>query len=774
MRFHPGLLILLPAVLAACGGGGGGGGATVVPTQAPATPTPVPTTAAVSIPVGAASSTTSLGSVASESATLGLAAASSGSGSATAQLALTAPAGAPTLQSATRLPRAIGTTNLTALLFIALTPTATLSFPSTPSFTFTFPSGFALAAGTAAYIAEYDPTQPSAGWQPFLGPGTLSGTTIAFAAVSRSVTFQANQTYLFVLFTTGAVIGVPTAAPSPTPTPTPTATPTSKASATPTPTPTASSSATVSAFACPTGDGTSGFAQAPAVASEAVRHAARHSRSGGATNLLAVSYERSTALGNTRSIAARESALGATVVHTLDFPHSHRYTRVIAVPADQAASIAAMLRSQAGVQSVSRTGERRSPLTVTHGYFPPTADPYFAGFIGTGPPYYTLAGTPGQWDMHAIGLEYAFAYSQANNGSTKTNAAALGSPSVKLAIIDTGQDTLHPELAGKFVAQGCFITDLHNNQSHSNFTTDPDGHGTNVSGIAAAALGNGLGFTGAGGNVSLVGYRVFPTPDDSCLNDNTSDAQCGADTQDIAAAINDAVNVQHVNVISMSLGGGGCTNGVDSDSVEQAAITEAIAANVIVVAASGNDGLGSVSAPACDSGVIAVGASALADGQPNGAGNSNGTAGTPIEYVASYSNYGSPGANLHNTAAWGIVAPGGDPSGNTDNDDLHWIENIWTSTPFDANFAGSCTGDFGGGTVHDCRTLIAGTSMATPHVAGAAALILSVNAAAYGTPAAMKQLLCSTADTINDTHQGCGRLNVYRAMATALGDSPLP
>jgi hypothetical protein len=35
----------------------------------------------------------------------------------------------------------------------------------------------------------------------------------------------------------------------------------------------------------------------------------------------------------------------------------------------------------------------------------------------------------------------------------------------------------------------------------------------------------------------------------------------------------------------------------------------------------------------------------------------------------------------------------------------------------------------------------------------------------------MKQLLCLTADDLGDSHQGCGRLNVYRAMAKALGDT---
>jgi subtilisin family serine protease len=62
--------------------------------------------------------------------------------------------------------------------------------------------------------------------------------------------------------------------------------------------------------------------------------------------------------------------------------------------------------------------------------------------------------------------------------------------------------------------------------------------------------------------------------------------------------------------------------------------------------------------------------------------------------------------------------------------------------------------------------------MATPHVAGAAALVLSVSSS-YSTPAKMFQLLCTTADNISDPNQGCGRLNVYRAVGTALGD-PTP
>ena len=70
--------------------------------------------------------------------------------------------------------------------------------------------------------------------------------------------------------------------------------------------------------------------------------------------------------------------------------------------------------------------------------------------------------------------------------------------------------------------------------------------------------------------------------------------------------------------------------------------------------------------------------------------------------------------------------------------------------------------------------------MATPHVAGAVALILSATGTSgrYASPTAMKTLLCSTTDQLTTTgstqNQGCGRLNIYRAMATALGDPSPP
>jgi subtilisin family serine protease len=510
---------------------------------------------------------------------------------------------------------------------------------------------------------------------------------------------------------------------------------------------------------------------------------------------LAVTYSLSALTASHAALVSRERSLGTQLIREVDHTHLGTATRLLAVPPQSMASVEASLRAQPGVRSVAVAGYHRFAQTIAKPYF--TNDPYFAGFahpiadpnsgssaippatyeVG---PYEEGPSVPGQWNMHAIGLEDAFAYSQENNGSTVVNGKALGSSNVKIAVIDIGEDATHPELRSKIVYQKCFISNATGVQSSSNYTTDEDGHGTDVSGIAGAQTNNALGFAGSGGLASIYAYRVGPTPDDNCTNPQTTDSQCTIDTADVASAIEDAI-AQNVDVINLSLGGSnsskvstGCTDGQDTDSVEGTAIADAIAANIVVVAAAGNDATEGVEAPGCDPGVIAAGATSLADGQPNGASStSTGSSSSPSEYVASYSDYGSPGASVQNPSAWGIVAPGGDPASDSDPDDLHWITDIVTTTPLDANFAGTCADYPSSSNDDDCQALFAGTSMATPTVAGAAALIIAVNPS-YKSPTKMKQLLCSTADDIGDSKEGCGRLNVYRAMATAVGDRSLP
>jgi subtilisin family serine protease len=751
------VLALVTALAFLAGCGGGGSSASVTPPSATSAPSAPPATTTVTAAVTANTQfSESFGPITSGSATT-VTALPNASASVTGIYGTQQPTGTGTgVQSVQRRPANIGAQSIAPLSFLTLTATRTVSL-SNWSLTIVAPG---LSASSAPYIyaAEY---LTGSGWTTIGGSATYNATTQTFTITPTALgttILLAGMTVNIVVFT------VPSALPTPGPT-----------------------AAPQTAFACPTSAGTAAIARAPSTGAEAARHAvARTNRSqGAATNLVAVSYQRSVATSSTAAITSREQSIGGQLVRSFDFANTNVVTHVLSVPSGQVASVESTLRSQAGVTQVGATGMRRYSTAVTTPYF--TNDPYFTGFAAyqSAPatyevgPYEETASVPGQWDMHAIGLERAFAYSQSGNGSGIVNANALGSPNVKIAIIDTGEDTTHPELHAKVTYQRCYISGPNNVQSTSNYTSDPTGHGTDVAGIAAAGDNNNLGFTGAGGNVTIYGYRIFPTPDDYCPNDTTgSDPQCGASTTDIASAIEDAI-AQHVNVISMSLGGGGCTNGVDTDITEGNAVADAINAGIVVVAAAGNDYSSPLEAPACDNGVIAVGASALADGQIDG------THATPptgtFEYVASYSDWGSPAASPKSASAWGIVAPGGDPNGGSDPDDLHWVENIWTSQPFMANssdqtYLGACSNDYPNDlatTTPDCRTGIAGTSMATPHVAGLAALIISV-APGYQSPARMKQLLCTTADDISDPHEGCGRLNAYRAMATALGDPVLP
>ena len=532
----------------------------------------------------------------------------------------------------------------------------------------------------------------------------------------------------------------------------------------PTPTPTQTLAPT-SAFTCPTSDTQLAVSRGGSSSSASeTRHGVRKGGAASSTSQLAISYRTSAIANPATTLDARVASFGATKLNEFAYPKLGLATRLLHVTPSTIAQVASTLRATPGVVSVSPT-QRLSALAVTHPF--EGNDPYFVGASGMPAPLYQNASTGGQWDMHIVQLDYAFGYSQAGNGSGITNANALGSTSVKLAIIDTGEDVTHPELAKASIARTeCFITnEAGTAQSTGTFVTDGFGHGTDVTGIAVANANNAYGFVGDGGNVSLMLYRVFQLPTITATT-RVQRPQCSTDDTDIASAIDDAV-ANGANVISMSLGGGVCTSaGVDPDPVEGNAVANAIAHNVIVVAASGNAGGQGVDAPACDANVIAAGASGYEDGQANGTNAGRRRNRVRHELHAIRFRECSGQRDLV-----GIEAPGGIPqtpmirqrrrrptiyTGSRTSGRRRRSIQILPDVHRDHNIPGG-----------NCRTLIAGTSMATPHIAGAAALILSVNST-YASPTKMFQLLCTTADNISDPHQGCGRLNVYRAMATAL------
>jgi len=253
---------------------------------------------------------------------------------------------------------------------------------------------------------------------------------------------------------------------------------------------------------------------------------------------------------------------------------------------------------------------------------------------------------------------------------------------VDIAIIDTGIDGAHPDL--NVYAEGS-----------CNFTTgaasrweDGDGHGTHVAGIAAA-LDNGIGVVGAAPGARLWAVKVIKLNGPSWL----SKALAGVDWV--------TRNADQIEVANMSLTAEG------KSDIFHTAIQNSVAAGVVYVVAAGNqskdvygdDGIfdtGDDIIPAAYPEVAAVSAMADADGQTGGTGGS--TSYGPDDSFASFSNFSrtavadnpvsSPGAAID------LAMPGVD---------------IY-STYKDGGY-----------------TTMSGTSMASPHAAGLAALYIARN-----------------------------------------------
>ncbi|WP_051412196.1 S8 family serine peptidase [Halonatronum saccharophilum] len=213
-----------------------------------------------------------------------------------------------------------------------------------------------------------------------------------------------------------------------------------------------------------------------------------------------------------------------------------------------------------------------------------------------------------------------------------------GSRNVKVAVLDTGIDANHPNLR-----------DIVDRSLGRDFTGDGigdiQGHGTHVAGTIASY-----------GSVSGV-MKTANLIDVKVLGDRGRGSSYG-----IQQGIVYATNVG-ADVINMSLGGGGFLRGTNN------AIRAAMQSGTIVVAATGNDGRGSISYPAAYTDAIAVGAV-----------DSN-------RRRANFSNYGD---------GLEIMAPG---------------VNIYSTHP----------------TTSRSYAYLSGTSMATPHVAGVAGLMRAVN-----------------------------------------------
>lgn len=157
----------------------------------------------------------------------------------------------------------------------------------------------------------------------------------------------------------------------------------------------------------------------------------------------------------------------------------------------------------------------------------------------------------------------------------------LGSTSVVVAIVDTGIDLRHPDLAEKIVAG----IDLVNND---NSPDDDNGHGTHCAGIAAAATNNAIGVAGVAPNCKVMPVKVLDSRGDGYTSTVARGMRYAADGG--------------AKVISLSLGMPARSQAL------QDAVNYALSKGAIVVAAAGNEGASAKFYPAACNGVISVGA----------------------------------------------------------------------------------------------------------------------------------------------------------------------
>jgi subtilisin family serine protease len=159
------------------------------------------------------------------------------------------------------------------------------------------------------------------------------------------------------------------------------------------------------------------------------------------------------------------------------------------------------------------------------------------------------------------------------------NATGVTGPIV--AVVDTGVEASHPDLAGKVLGGYNFV-------GGSTNAADDNGHGTMVAGIIAADTNNSAGIAGLCWGCQILPVKVL-------------DSTGSGSYANIASGITYAAD-HGAKVINLSLGG------ASSSSSLQDAVTYAVGKGATVVAAAGNGGCACILYPAAYSNVIAVGA----------------------------------------------------------------------------------------------------------------------------------------------------------------------
>ncbi|MGN6187977.1 MAG: S8 family serine peptidase [Conexibacter sp.] len=360
--------------------------------------------------------------------------------------------------------------------------------------------------------------------------------------------------------------------------------------------------------------------------------------------------------------------------------------RVLEVPRGRVRATVARLRRQPSVAFAAPDPIARA-AELAPGAFP--ADPGIPGFAGG------LAAL--QWNF--------FGPFGVNAQQAWANVAAAGRPGgrgVRVAVLDTGVAYRHigrfrrsPDFAGtRFVAPHDFVA-----RTDRPVDREQDGHGTHVTGTIAEATDNAVGVTGLAWGATIIPVRVL-------------DAHGYGDAATIAAGIRYAAR-HGAQVINMSLEFATNVRDIEIPGILQA-IRYAHERGAVVVASAGNEGEATVAYPARARLALSVGAT------------------TNDGCLADFSNDG---------AGLDVVAPGGG-----DDADLASDPNCRPGTHGPDIYQETYTrmpSAFG------LPSGFRGTSMAAPHVAATAALVIASGVlGAHPTPAQIACRIKATARSL--------------------------
>lgn len=300
---------------------------------------------------------------------------------------------------------------------------------------------------------------------------------------------------------------------------------------------------------------------------------------------------------------------------------------------------------------------------------------------------------------------------------------------IVIAVLDTGINAAHVDLdGGKVIGWADFID---SEPSPYDQGDDCGYHGTHVSSIAAGEGQGDSAFKGVAPGAALVGVKVLG------LQDPFQD--CVGTVSQVNAGIQWVIDnkaTYNINIMNMSLGASGCSDGQDSQSL---LVNSAVASGITATVAAGNEGpnLCTIGTPGAAEDAITV--AAISDVEPG-----------PAVRFNCDSNFVSGGFRL---ACFSSRGPTHDSRIKPD-----------IAAPGVQITAADGAGANG-------YVSLSGTSMATPFVAGVAALMLQADPSL--TPAQIKTVLMDTAvdwgPDGKDIDYGAGRLDAYEAIRTAAG-----